>query len=119
MTASGILFEQTNYEKLLPAIKIDVFAVDCVYQKLHQNKESKLSTNPDDHYYFSDNILLHVIQKCYDISEQYIAVNYILLYADKKAERFYIRNLFEPFGEYMKSENNAEIKKNIPMFMKL
>lgn len=35
LVASGVIFNQTNYLKLLPAIKIDVFAVDVKYQKMH------------------------------------------------------------------------------------
>ena len=35
LAASGIIFEQTNYTHVLPAIKIDILAVDVKYQKMH------------------------------------------------------------------------------------
>lgn len=71
------------------------------------------------YYYLSDCIMGEVIQHCKLISEEYALVNYILLYADKKAYRFYKRNFFLEFELYMEQENNMEIKENIPMYMKL
>lgn len=94
LAASGIIFTQTNYMKVLPAIKIDVFAVDVKYQKMHYNEESKLATNHDEHYYLSDFIMCKVIQHCNEIAEEKVLVDYILLYADKRAKRFYDRNFF-------------------------
>ena len=119
LAASGIIFTQTNYSKVLPAIKVDVFAVDKEYQKLHYNQETEEDKNPDNHYYLSDCIMGEVIQHCKLISEEYALVNYILLYADKKAYRFYKRNFFLEFELYMEQENSMEIKENIPMYMKL
>lgn len=119
LASSGIVFVQTNYMKLLPAIKIDVFACDSKYQKLHFAEDSKISKDPDDHYYLSDDIMAKTIRHCSSISESYALVNYILLYADKNAYRFYIRNGFRNFDEFMEKENNMEINKNIPMYMKL
>ena len=43
----------------------------------------------------------------------------IILYADKKARRFYERNMFSDFTEFMEKENNMEIAKNDPMYMEL
>lgn len=105
--------------KILPAIKIDVFAVDLNYQKMHYNKVSEDDPDPDNHFYFSDCIMGEVIQHCYEISERYALVDYILLYADKKAYRFYQRNLFINFESFMEKEKNMEINENIPMYMKL
>lgn len=48
-----------------------------------------------------------------------VLVEYILLYADRKAYRFYERNDFQNFEIYMEKENNMEINQNIPMYMKL
>lgn len=119
LASNGIVFKQTNYMKILPAIKIDVFAVDMNYQKIHYNKESEEDSDPDNHFYLSDCIMAEVIRHCHEISEEYALVNYILLYADKKAYRFYERNLFLNFEAYMEEEKNMEINKNIPMYMKL
>ena len=119
LAASGVIFNQTNYLKLLPAIKIDVFAVDVKYQKMHYNEESANDSNPDNHFYLSDSIMGDVISHCNVISEGFVLVDYILLYADKKAYRFYERNFFLKFEPYMQEEKNIEINKNIPMYMKL
>jgi hypothetical protein len=53
------------------------------------------------------------------MSEEFLLINYILLYADRKAYRFYERNGFLKFESYMEKENNMEINENIPMYMKL
>lgn len=119
LAANGIVFKMTNYMKVLPAVKIDVFAVAEKYQKMHYNEESRNAADPDDHFYLSDSILCNVIKHCYEISENYALVNYILLYADRNAYRFYQRNQFLDFENYMEQESNMEIRENIPMFMKL
>ena len=83
------------------------------------DKESYCEKNPDEHRYLSDSIMCDVICRCEQISQEYATVQYIILYADKKAIRFYERNLFNPFSEFMKKENNMEIAKNDPMYMQL
>lgn len=119
LAASGIFFEQTNYMQTIPAIKIDVFAVDEKYQKMHMNIESQEEKNPDEHRYLSDSIMCDVIDYCVTISQEYATIKYIILYADKKAKRFYERNLFNPFLDFMKKEKRMEIAKNDPMYMRL
>lgn len=119
LAASGIFFEQTNYMQTIPAIKIDVFAVDEKYQKMHMNLESQEKKDPDEHRYLSDSIMCDVIDHCVTISQEYATIRYIILYADKKAKRFYERNLFNPFSEFMKKEKRMEIAKNDPMYMEL
>ena len=119
LAASGLIYHVDNYMKFLPAIKIDVIAVDQKYQKLHLNVESESSVNPEDHFYFSDKIMCEVVQKCRRIAENEIAARYILLYADQKALRFYERNYFCDFSEYMDREHNMEIDANKPMYLEL
>ena len=119
LAASGIFFEQTNHMQTIPAIKIDVFAVDKKYQKMHMDKESQEEENPKEHLYLSDSIMRDVIERCATISNEYATIRYIILYADKKAKRFYERNLFNPFSEFMKKEKRMEIAKNDPMYMRL
>jgi hypothetical protein len=46
-------------------------------------------------------------------------VNFILLYANREKIRFYERNGFLEFEEYMEKENKAETNANLPMYMKL
>lgn len=119
LAANGIVFKQSNYMKILPAIKIDVFAVDKNYQKMHYNQESEDDCIRDNHFYLSDCIMAEVISHCNEISKNNALVNFILLYADKKAYRFYERNLFLKFEAYMEQEKNMEINENIPMYMRL
>mgnify|MGYP000325302261 CR=1 FL=1 len=119
LAASGIIHHQDNYIRLLPGVKIDVFAIDLHYQKIHYDEESKNSTNPDDHYYFSDDIMGTFINLIRNISDSQLLVSFILLYADINAYRFYERNGFLNFESFMEKEQNMEINKNIPMYMQL
>lgn len=119
LASSGIIYKVSNYTHVLPAIKIDVLAVDKEYQKMHYEVESEQAADPADHYYFSDDIMGNVISHCRTITEKMALANYIVLYADKNAYRYYERNGFEDYTKYMVKENNQEINKNIPMFLKL
>lgn len=119
LAASGIIFKVNNYTHVLPSIKIDVFAIDKAYQKLHYDEYSKSSELPDEHYYFSDDVMGTFIKHCRDIAEEKAIAHYIVLYADKKAKRFYTRNLFNEFSEFMVKEKNMEIEANDPMYMKI
>lgn len=49
--ASGIIYRVDNYTHVLPAIKIDIFAVDTKYQKLHMDKENNMEINKNDPMY--------------------------------------------------------------------
>ncbi len=119
LAASGIIYNVSNYSHVLPAIKIDVFAIDLTYQKMHYNLESKNSLEPDDHYYFSDDVLNTFIRHCQRISNEMAVAHFVVLYADAKAKRFYERNVFKEFNKYMVKENNMEIEANIPMYLEL
>lgn len=119
LAASGIIFKVDNYTHVLPAIKIDVLAVDKAYQKMHYDWCSENSQNRDDHYYFSDDIMGTILDHCRSISEEKALAQYIVLYADKKAYRYYERNGFEDYSKFMVKENNQEIMENIPMYMQL
>lgn len=119
LAASAIIHTETNYMELLPSAKIDVFAIDKSYQKLHYDNESETAIDRENHYYFSDCILAEVIRHCVEISEKSILVNFILLYANREKIRFYERNGFLEFEEYMEKENKAEINADLPMYMKL
>lgn len=119
LAASGIIFQVDNYIQVLPSIKIDVFAIDKEYQKLHYNQESKESDDPDEHFYFSDDVMGTFISHCRNIAEKKAVAHYIVLYADKDAKRFYERNMFEDFSKFMVKEKNMEIEANDPMYMKI
>lgn len=113
LASYGLMITIDNYKKSFPAAKIDVFAIDKNYQDL------KYTMEPDDNYYFADRVLGEVISLCRDISENYLLIKYIVLYANKDTVFFYRRNHFEFVNEYMIQENNQEIKKNIFMWMNL
>lgn len=119
LASSGIVWRVDNFTHVFPAIKIDILAVDVNYQKMHMNIESKQSANPDEHLYFSDSIMCKIIMHCRDIAEKKVLAKYIILYADKKARRFYERNMFSDFNEFMDKEHNMEIVANDPMYMEL
>ena len=119
LASSGIIYKVGNYTHILPAIKIDVLAADKKYQKLHYDYASENDPNPNNHYYFSVEIIGTIINHCRNISSEYALVEYIVLYADKKAYRYYERNGFTDYAEFMVRENNQEINKNIPMYLKL
>ena len=51
IATSGIIHEIEPFVQILPAIKLDILAVDKVYQKMHYNAEMEKA---EDHYYFSD-----------------------------------------------------------------
>lgn len=119
LAASGIILKMDNYVKILPSIKIDIFAVDIYFQKMYMEESSKNSQNPEDHFYLSDSIMCDVIKICRNLSEEKLTANYIVLYADKKAKRFYERNMFSKFDEYMLREENMEIAENDAMYMLL
>ncbi len=119
LAASGIIYKVGSYTHVLPAIKIDIFAIDVKFQKMPYDAVSNLSEDPDDHYYFSDDVMGTFIRHCRDIASEKAMAHYIVLYADKKAKRFYVRNLFNDFVEFMQKEKNMEIEKNDPMYMRM
>lgn len=119
LATSGVVYEMTNYMHILPAIKIDVLAVDVEYQKMHYDYRSESSEDKDEHYYFSDDIMSTILQHCREISEEKALANFIILYDDKKAYRYYQRNGFLDYKEFMIKERNQEIHENIPMYMML
>ena len=119
LASSGILMDVTPFTQILPSIKIDVFAVHEDFQKKHYDIESLESPIPDEHYYFSDDLLGHTLGHCNTMIEKYALANYIVVYADKDAYRFYERNNFRNFENYMVKEHNMEVAKNIPMYLDL
>jgi len=119
LATSGILRQIGTYSHILPAIKIDIFAVDKRYQKMHFNEESQSSYIPDEHYYFSDEVIGNIIRRCMEISENFALAQFVVAYADVKAYRFYERNGFGNFENFMIEEHNMEVSKNIPMYLNL
>ncbi len=89
LAASGIIFEQTNFMHVLPAVKIDVLAVDVDYQKMHYDRASEASDPPEDHYYFSDEIMGEIVRHCRALSETKALAEFIVLLCRCKASSLY------------------------------
>lgn len=60
-----------------------------------------------------------VVKHCRNVGETQTLVDYILIYADKKARRFYQRNLFADYQPFMQREQSQEINALMPMYMQL
>lgn len=116
LATSGVFFHEGNYDHVLPAMKIDVFAIDEAYQKMHYDEDSEQSNS---HFYLSDSIMANFIRLCLSLNETVARIRYIILYADVDAHRFYIRNGYNDFNPFMLPEHNAEIIENIPMYYDL
>ena len=103
----------------MSAVRIDVFAIDIRFQKLHWNEESENSTEHDEHLYFSDMIMAEVLKRCREVDSTQMLIEFIILYADKSKLRFYERNQFKSFENYMVPDKNMEVNNSLPMYMAL
>lgn len=120
LAASAIVFNvDTTYTTHLSAVKIDVFAINEKYQKLHYDEESATDPDSQNHYYFSDEVMGSTLLHIKNTSENNVLINYIFLYSDKEKVHFYERNHFERFHRFMVGENTQEIRNNIPMYIRL
>lgn len=110
---SGINFGNENSVQLIPAIKIDYFAVSEKYQGIN------FPGAEEECFHVSDAFLCDLIREISTISEFYIGAAYILLYSVPGAFKFYDRNHFEKFEDYMKPESRLYLEGCIPMYMPL
>lgn len=92
------------------AIEIKYFAIASKFHKL-------LYDDSDEHFYFSDMVFCEALKKCRYISENIIGAEYIMLYSVDTAKRFYKRNLFETFTEYMSRDNINFLEGCTPMYI--
>lgn len=115
LSCSGININSHNLIELIPAMKIDYFAVSEQYQDIELTGES----DPKEHYYVSDAFLSELIKAAREISESYIGATHIILYSVEDAVHFYERNLFAGFEEYMKPEQYRYLEGCKPMYMPL
>ena len=113
LCCSGIRYTtDESFHVTLPAVEIKYFAIINSLHKL-------VFDDTDDHFYFSDKVLCEVLRMCRDISERIIGARYILLYAVDSAVRFYERNLFTPYTEFMSKDKIRFLDGCTPMFMEL
>ena len=64
-------------------------------------------------------MLCEIIKRLFEISEDIIYFEYVLLYSVPNAVSFYERNGFRKFSEYMVSDSYMYIDGCIPMFLTL
>ncbi len=112
LACSSIKYECQNVVQSLPAIEIKYFAIKKQLQKFKYGED-------DDHFYFSDMILSKIILKCREISEKIVGANYIILYSVPDAVKFYTRNFFKDYSEYMLKDNISFLDGCKPMYMPL
>ena len=115
LCCSGINLDDEKLVALIPAIKIDYFAVSEKYQDI----EISGSDNPEDHYFVSDAFLSILISEIREITESYLGATHIVLYSVPDAVHFYKRNLFCDFEEFMKPEQYRYLDGCRPMYMPL
>lgn len=106
---SGLKKSYENDSITYPAAEIKYFAIDKTYQ--HKAY--------DEDFNFSDLMLCEVMKKLIEISEESISFDYVLLYSVPDAVKFYKRNGFYEFTEFMEKDSYHYIEKCVPMFFKL
>lgn len=109
---SGIRTKKEKTVYTQSAIEIKYFAVDSKYHKLPYG-----SDRDDEHYYFSDQILMDICKICRTISEEHVSASHIILYSVPDAKQFYSRNMFGEFNDYMQFDEYDVIDGCIPMFL--
>lgn len=110
LSCSAVLHIDGSETKSIPSIEITMFAIDSIYQDLLYKTEEP--------YVLSDYILWGIIAEIRDLSE-IIGISYITLYAVKDAYKFYLRNGFFDFEQFMEPIYNKDVKGCIPMFINL
>lgn len=114
LCCSGIIMNDPVLVQLVPAIKIDYFAVSVDYQDLMFP-----GSEPGEHFHFSDAFFSELLLCAANISQDTVGANFVILYAVEDAVYFYKRNLFNEFKEYMKREQYRYLDGCVPMFMRL
>lgn len=113
LCCSGIRYTVgKGYQSTLPAIEIKYFAILSDLHKL-------IYDETDEHFYFSDKVFCELLKICRDISQDVIGARYIVLYSVPDAVRFYKRNMFEIYTEYMSKDKTTFLNDCVPMFMEL
>ena len=107
--ASGLTLSNDRERITYPAAEIKYFAIDEAYQHRQYSEEMN----------FSDYIFSKVIAHLYDISENVIAIRFVLLYSVPAAVTFYKRNFFEEFSSYMENDTYRYITGCVPLYYPL
>lgn len=112
LSCSGIQYVVDQRRETLPAIQISYFAVANDIQRL-------VFDETDEHFYFSDMLFAEILQKCREITEEYIGAEYVILYSVPTAKHFYERNFFKDYSEFMQSDHYQYLNDCVPMYMQL
>ena len=107
-----------------PAIQISYFALETVYQHLLYRPDVA-------HLYLSDMMIQDVISLLANIATQTVAAKYLIAYSLPTAEKFYRRNGFKAFSEYISTipstdkvkkavaDESQFIQECVPMFLEI
>lgn len=113
LKATAITTEQSAREGAYyyPAIEIAIFAVD-------KNFQDTIYRCSGFEAYISDYMLCSVVDRIVGICRNSCAVQYIMLFSTYDAIRFYKRNKFKEFNQFMKN-NDSYIEYCQPMYLPL
>ena len=111
---SGINVGGKALMQLIPAIKIDYFAIMESYHGLRFP-----GTEEEERFHYSDAFLCELVHEIHKIAERFVGARFIVLYSVPEAVRFYKRNLFSEFMDYMGAEQHGYIEGCEPMYMAL
>lgn len=114
LCCSGININSGELVKIIPAIKVDYFAISGMYQDVLFP-----GAKADEHFYISDAFLCELINEARKIAGLYVGATHMILYSVPTAVHFYERNGFERFSEFMKPENERFLDGCTPMYMPL
>ena len=109
---SGINMGNDRSQQLMPAVKIDYFAISEKYQDVPFP-----GTDIEEHFYISDAFLCELVKEIGKIAESYVGAEYIVLYSVPDAVHFYQRNHFLEFEKFMTPEHRTFLDGCTPMYM--
>ena len=112
INCSALVVENHNHRYFAPAIELKMFAIDNKYKHMQYSKDDK-------DYFLSDSLLSIVIKEIINITENVCGANNIILYSVPYTIDFYERNGFEPFKEYMISNDDMFLDGCLPMLIRL
>lgn len=111
LNCSGFVINSNSHIIIYPAVEIKMFAVDENYKHILFSSE--------DNFTLSDYIFSNVISKIYDFTEEYCGADKVILYSVPRAEKFYRKNGFKRFQDFMLQSESKFIDGCIPMYMNL
>ncbi len=96
-----------------PAVEIKFFSVNKRYHKIVYDQDEEGTM------YYSDLFLADVINDINTFTSNTCAAEFVVLYSVPEAVKFFSRNLFDAFEEFMEKSDNTYLMGCTPMFMTL